>query len=116
MTRMKKNKGMVIVFSAILVLILGIIVSGNVFRYYHPTHYKFNDKFVIDNTLENIEERYGPLEFQGYTTDGLKVGRYLAEESSPKTDLFGHPSYDVWYCIYFNEDDIAQKVSLQSYP
>lgn len=96
-----------------------IVFSGmKIFQYYHPTYYKYNDRFIIGNSIENIEDRYGPLQFEGYTTDGLRVGRYFADEGVPDIDIAAlwRPTYDLYYYIYFNADGIAQKVDLKGFP
>ena len=50
-----KKKIIIILSSVILIVAIFICV----FKYYHPTHFAYNDRFIIGNTQEKIEERYG---------------------------------------------------------
>ena len=45
----------------ISVVCLAVLLSSlaAIFFYYHPTHYKYNDRFIIGNTADEIIERYG---------------------------------------------------------
>lgn len=119
MSFVKNNKKLFVFLLSVLILIVMVFTGIKIFQYYHPTYYKFNDRFVIGNSIENIEERYGPLDFVGYTSDGLKTMRYFAEEGSPAffhISVFWHPAYTTWYYyIYFDENDIAQKVELKEF-
>ena len=47
-----------IFITSICVLVV-LVVSIGMFWYYHPTHYRYNDRFILGNTEENIVERYG---------------------------------------------------------
>lgn len=116
MPLIKKRKKWLVFLLSILILIALTFSGIRIFQYYHPTYYKFNDRFIIGNSIENIEDRYGPLEFAGYTSDGLKIGRYFADEGVPDIDIASlwSPTYDLWYDIYFDENHIAQKVSLET--
>ena len=38
--------------------ILIVVVSICIFKYYHPTHFAYNDRFIIGNTQEKIIEKY----------------------------------------------------------
>lgn len=40
-------------------LILIIVFCGGMFWYYHPTHYQFNDRFIIGSTKQEIIKKYG---------------------------------------------------------
>jgi len=58
-----KKKIIFILASCILIVVAFICV----FKYYHPTHFLYNDRFIIGNTQEKIIEKYG--EFNGTRTN-----------------------------------------------
>ena len=98
-----------IIFLAGLVLICIVFVC--VFKYYHPTHFAYNDRFIIGNTQEKIEEKYG--EFNGTRTnnDGeIAYGVYMIDDNMPEWIM----SYDdsLWYEIYF-DNGVAVEVKLR---
>lgn len=72
MSFVKNNKKLFVFLLSVLILIVIVFTGIKIFQYYHPTYYKFNDRFVIGNSIENIEERYGPLDFVGYTIRWIK--------------------------------------------
>ena len=94
---------------------IALFLAFQIFKYSHPTHYKFNDRFIVGNTIENIEAEYGPLKSVGNTLDGLKVGRYLAEKGTASfgAQAMGYSDVDVYYYIYFDSSGIAEKVRLK---
>lgn len=98
-----------IVILASLILIVGAFVC--VFKYHHPTHFAYNDRFIIGNTQEKIVEKYG--EFYGVrkNNDGeIRCGIYKIRDNTPELIM----SYDnsLWYEIYF-EDGVAVEVKLR---
>lgn len=102
-----KKKTIIILTSIIFIVTTFICV----FKYYHPTHFAYNDKFIIGNTQEKIIEKYG--EFHGVykNNDGETTrGIYMIRDNTPEQIM----SYDnsLWYEIYF-EDNIAVKVKLR---
>jgi hypothetical protein len=102
-----KKKIFIILASCILI----VVVSICIFKYYHPTHFAYNDRFIIGNTQEKIIEKYG--EFNGTRTnnDGsIAYGVYMIRDNTPELIM----SYDnsLWYEIYF-EDGIAVQVKLR---
>ena len=98
-------------YSVILILICVLLLCGGLFRYLHPTHYAYNDRFVLGNTKEAIITRYGEFTRE-YTdnTDALIKAEYQIRDNTPELIM----SYDnsLWYAIYF-QDGVAAKVSLR---
>ena len=91
------------------IFILSLLVAF--FLYYHPTHYKFNDRFIIGNNAEIITEKYGPFLKINYNSAGKIIyGAYLIKENTP--DLIMSIDDSLWYEVYF-ENEIAVKVKLQ---
>ncbi len=80
------------------------MVAIGSFWYCHPTHYRYNDRFIIGSTIEQIEEKYGAFDVADYTEkDELYYGAYLVKE----TDEYGNPP--VYYGITF-ENGVAVSV------
>ena len=99
-----------ILISSVCVFIV-LALSVVVFRYYHPTHYKFNDRFIIGNTEENIVEKYGAFSKKRCNvSDKNFCGVYMIRDNTPELIM----SYDnsLWYEIYF-ENGIAVSIRLQ---
>ena len=103
---MKKK---IILTAAILILIIAAFIG--VFKYYHPTHFAYNDRFIIGKTQEKIVEKYG--EFYGTRTnnDGaITRGVYMIRDNTPEL-IMGYDN-SLWYEIYF-EEGVAVKVKLR---
>ena len=99
-----------ILLSAICTIIL-LVVSIGIFHYYHPTHYKFNDRFIIGKTEEDIAERYGEFTKSRRNESGeITYGTYMIRDDTPELIM----SYDnsLWYEVYF-ENGIAKEIRLQ---
>ena len=98
----------------IILVVCGILLSAILianFFYYHPTHYKYNDHFIIGKTAEDIISRYGEFSQSQRSEDGeLTCGIYMIRDNTPEMIM----SYDnsLWYEIYF-QDGIAVKIRLQ---
>ena len=87
-------------FITVGVILLSIIII-NLLTFWHttnhPTHFLYNDNFVIGNTKESIIKRYGKP-----TTESKNKIHYIV-------DYLIDPEY---YCIKFNEKGIAYEVDL----
>lgn len=102
------KKKMIIILAFVVVIIVAFIC---VFKYYHPTHFAYNDRFIIGNTQERIEEKYGKFYSISKNSDlEITCGIYMIRDNTPEWIM----SYDnsLWYEIYF-EDGIAVKVKLR---
>ncbi len=100
---MKKKKKLLLSISIFATLILSVCVG--VFRYYHPTHYKFNDRFVIGSTSDEIIKEYG----EPYSSNEYAI-TYMIHDNTPEIIM----SYDnsLWYIITL-DNRVATKVSLR---
>ena len=101
------KKKIMIIFASCVLIVLSICA----FKYYHPTHFAYNDRFIIGNTQDNIVEKYG--EFYGIHTndDGeISCGTYMIRDNTP--DLIMSYDESLWYEIYF-ENGVAVKVTLR---
>ena len=96
-------KRKILIGTACVVFIIAF--CGGIFWYHHPTHYKFNDRFIIGSTKQEITERYG----EPYSTEESKM-TYIIRDNTPELIM----SYDdsLWYEIYF-EDGIAENIKLR---
>ena len=102
-----KKKTFIILASCILI----VVVSIYIFKYYHPTHFAYNDRFIIGNTQEKIVEKYGEFYGAHKNDDGeITRGTYMIRDNTPELIM----SYDnsLWYEIYF-EDGKAVRVNLR---
>ncbi len=98
-------------FVVILSIILVFAVCGGAFWYYHPTHYKFNDRFIIGNTKEKIIEKYGkPYRENSGITENVFLLEYKIKGNTSEIVM----GYDdsLWYVIVF-KDNKAEKVYLR---
>ena len=88
-----------------------LVLSIGIYWYFHPTHYKFNDRFIIGNTKEKIIEKYGEFDYSKYND----TGNYLYAEYV--ASHYDHPKYlpgftRKWYVIEF-ENDVATNVEIR---
>jgi len=88
-----------------------LALSIGIFRYYHPTHYQFNDRFILGKAEADIVERYGDFTQSRRTESGeITYGTYMIHDNTPELVM----SYDdsLWYEIYF-ENGIAAQIRLR---
>ncbi len=90
---------------AIASLGLAFSIFVGVFWYHHPTYYRFNDRYIIDNTKDHIIEKYGEPH-----SAGEKTITYMIRDNTP--DLIMSYDNSLWYVIDF-EDDVAVNVYLR---
>lgn len=92
--------------------LLVLIVSISIYWCYHPTHYKFNDRYIIGSTAEEITDRYGDFsrKWVNEETKELTTAFYMIRDNTPEM-IMGYDN-SLWYEIHF-EDGIAVKVRLQ---
>ena len=99
------------IVGAVLSLLCVLLVCGGIFRHLHPTHYAYNDRFILGNTKEAIITRYGEFTRE-YTDESnhLVKAEYQIRDNTPELVM----SYDnsLWYEIYF-QDGVAVEVSLR---
>lgn len=98
------------IIASICTIIAFALVAG-IYWYYHPTHYAFNDRFILDSTEDQIVERYGAFSKERRNADGtLAYGAYVVRDNTPELIM----SYDdsLWYEIYF-KNGVAYMVRLQ---
>lgn len=84
----------------IIAIVILVLIAFFVFKYYHPTHFAYNDRFIIGSTKDKIVEKYG--EFYGTSTNikgDITCGIYKIRDNTPELIM----SYDnsLWYEIYF---------------
>ncbi|MBE6903970.1 MAG: hypothetical protein E7480_05125 [Ruminococcaceae bacterium] len=99
-----------IIITSIITIIILVLAIG-IYWYCHLTHYKFNDRFIIGSSAEEIVDKYGGFSKQWVDdkTGELTRAFYMIRENTPELIM----SYDnsLWYEIYF-ENGIAVKVNL----
>lgn len=98
---------------SIIVIILAIIL----FCFSHSTYYKYNDWWIIGNSIENVKTRYGEFEHVlgvegSFDKKGGTVGYFIYEDNS-----LVMPSYlPYYYWIQYNSYGIVENVFVQTLP
>ena len=111
-TNLISKKSIVIAISSFTVIITLIVSSVFVFRHYYPTHYPYDDSFIIGSTEEEIIEKYGEFDRRSgpYKPDNNYYTSYLIHEASG--DIIFGSDYNTYYRIRFR-NGIAQSVDLR---
>lgn len=82
-----------------------------VFKYYYSAHFAYNDRFVIGNTQEKIEEKYGGFYGTRKNRNGeITCGISMISDNTP--ELIMSCDNFLWYEIHF-KDGIAVKIKLR---
>jgi hypothetical protein len=103
MVIIKKRKKIIVLIS-----VIAIIVAILIFHSYHPTHWKYNDIWIIGKTSDEITDRYGEFDRQWLDNQAYyEIGESLSDYIWRKY-MGGPPSK--YYCILFDENGYAQKV------
>lgn len=106
---MKNNKKTIVAIAITITVILIIALIG-VYWYTHPTHYLYEDRWIIGKTADQIEQRYGSYDDNSETIYGLLIKRYCVKPG--RTDGWGNPIWPEYYTIFFDEDGKAYKVEI----
>ena len=111
-TNLISKKKIIIVISSFIVIIALIVSSIFVFKHNYPTHYPYDDSFIIGSTEKEIIEKYGEFDRQSgpYKPDSVYSKYYLIHE--PSGDVIFGSDYYTWYTIVF-KNGIAQNVYLR---
>jgi hypothetical protein len=98
------------IIGSVCALVVIALLIGT-FWYFHPTHYKFNDQFILGSSQEEITQKYGDFFQTGHNDRGeLTQGSYLIRSDTPEW-IMGYDN-SLWYDIYF-QDGIAVEVQLR---
>ena len=101
---MEKNKKVLFVLGVVVFL---LIVSLSVFAYYRSrVHWKYDDKWIIGKTKEEVVERYGEF---GWSYNENTYGYLVYEDGKSFMGLPGSGN-EQYYLIVFDDDDIATEV------
>ncbi len=102
------KKKIIIILAGCILIIVAFI---GIFKYYHPTHFAYNDRFIIGSTQDKIVEKYGEFDGARENADGdITCGIYKIRDNTH--ELFMGYDDSLWYEIYF-EKGIAVKVELR---
>ena len=111
---MKRIKRKYFLITAVVILIAVIAICIWQFRITHPTHPKFNDKFILGSTAEEIIDRYGDFYVyssqESITGEITATGIYKAQEKISSWIFYRS---DAYYYIHFDKDGKAFKVYLE---
>ena len=64
MSRLSKKRFIILAIVLIVFITVGVLWIKH-FCATHPTHYRFNDEFVIGSTADEIQDRYGDFDRYG---------------------------------------------------
>lgn len=102
---MKMNKKTIWVIAIIIIVAFTITFIG-VYWYNHPTHYLYEDRWIIGKSAVQIRERYGEFDKEfGSSSKG-----YCVKPS--RTDWWGDATWPEYYMIYFDENGKAYEVDV----
>lgn len=101
---MEINKKRIIIIIATTIVIFAIAFFS-VYWYNHPTHYLFEDRWIIGKDANQIKQRYGEFDKEfGGSSKGYCV----------KPEIVGYfgTTWPEYYMIYFDENGDAYKVEI----
>jgi hypothetical protein len=102
---MAKNKKILIIGGIVLLFIV-IIVS--VVNYYTSrVYWKYDDKWIMGRTKEEVMERYGEFDLIYHE----EYSYFLYKDNG----FFGS-GLDIYYCIIFDDNEIAIKIYVARQP
>ncbi len=100
----------VLYFTTVILAVLMIFIGR--FWYLHPTHYRYNDKFIIGSSVNEVIERYGDFDKVFYTDESendIGWGGYIVVPA--KVGFLG-TSFPKYYMIEFRNGK-AVRVSIE---
>ena len=62
-----------ILLTVLIILLIVLPIGACVYDYYHPTYWKYNDRFVVGNNLDTVQNRYGKFDFYYYDNENDKI-------------------------------------------
>ena len=111
--KIKKRKT-ILITSAI---ILAIIIFAGIYWYIHPTHYLYNDRWIIGKNETQIIDRYGAFDKLVDISYNDKFERGYCVKNETRDMWFGDIIPPEYYMIYFDENGVAYDVGIEvEYP
>ncbi|MBQ7936413.1 MAG: hypothetical protein IJ333_08755 [Clostridia bacterium] len=103
---LEKIERTILIFCILLFLFLiGYQITIGVIRSKNPIFMKYDESFIIGNTAEAIQEKYGEFSLEEYTDavndegDILFRGAYLLKEGA---------DIDTYYCMTFEDGKVVE--------
>ena len=101
----------------IILLLVSIVLSVGIglFICSHANDIRFNDWYILGNNINTVCKKYGePDVWSDEIISGKRgvIRYFLYEDNSPV--MPDHLPY--WYCIYYNEQGIVEKVCVETRP
>lgn len=106
---MRANKKTIVVTMITVIMMVTITLIGT-YWHNHPTHYLYEDGWIIGKNADQIEQRYGSYDINWETIYGLQIKGYCVQTST--TDRWGDATWPEYYMIYFDENGKAYKVEI----
>lgn len=88
-----------------IVILVALFLCVGIFMYYHPTYYKYNDRKIIGQEPDKVQEMYGRFDRVEFDRAGYEIDNVYLQFL-----FYGDNCY---YWIYF-QDEIATKVEIAS--
>lgn len=95
---------------AIIIIVTFTFASIGIYWYKHPTHYLYEDDWIIGKDADQIEQRYGSYDINWETIYGSLIKGYCVKPST--TDWWGDATWPEYYMIYFDKNGKAYKVDV----
>ena len=100
---------------SILAVVVGLVIFIFVYRYTHPTYWRYNDHWILGKTSIEIIEKYGPFDASGAPMDA--DGKYRNTRASYiiKPERVGYlGTYPAeYYSIHFDWRGIADNCFIE---
>ena len=97
-----KHKAMVIIIAIIAIL----ISCAAIYWYYHPKYWRYNDRWIIGRTYDEVVERYGEFDVTyGIIYETRLTGAYF---------LYQYGGTDItrrYYYVGFDINGVADRIS-----
>lgn len=107
----KKRKEKSVAAPCVSAVLCGIVLVLSILFYMsHSTYYKYNDWFIMNNDIRNVQKRYGDFDWDHEIIDGERgmVGYYVYTNDGPLSIDPDH--LDRYYYIRYDENGKVYEV------
>lgn len=97
----RKKKNMIILPSSIIIISILLLIGSVLYIESHATFFRYNDWYIVGNSKEKVEDKYGIFHFDYIENDGSGVAVYKGVDWSEL------------YCMKYNEQGIITSVYME---